>query len=152
MSNNIIQPSMASGELSPALWGRTDLAKFHTGVARLRNFFVNYSGGASNRAGTQYVGRCLPGINRLISFTFSTVQSYALLFSNTKMRVIANGGMVTETAEVITGITNANPGVVIFTGSAYSNGDWVYLSGIIGMTQLNGRVCIVAGYSANTFQ
>lgn len=154
MSNNLIQPSFGAGEISPALWGRTDLAKYHVGAARLRNFFVNYTGGASNRAGTEYVGRCLAGINRLINFTFSTVQSYALLFSDLKMRVIMNGGLVLETAQAITGITQASPGVLTYVGADPSNGDWMYLTGIAGMTQLNGRTVIVAGVNAgaNTFQ
>lgn len=154
MSNNLIQPSFAAGELSPALWARTDLAKYHVGAARLRNFFVNYSGGASNRAGTEYVCRCLPGINRLISFTFSTIQSYALLFSELKMRVIMNGGLVLESAQAITNITQGDPGILSYTGADPSNGDWMYLTGIGGMTELNGRTVEVGGVNAgaNTFQ
>lgn len=154
LSNNLIQPSFAAGELSPSLWARTDLAKYHVGAALLRNFFVRYSGGASNRAGTQYVGRCLPGINRLIPFTFSTLQSYALVFSALKMRVVMDGGFVLETAQAITGITRANPGVLTYTGSDPANGDWMYLEGIGGMTELNGRIVIVGNVNAgaNTFE
>src|SRR6185503_13906629 len=139
----IIQTSFAAGELSPGLWARTDLAKYRVGAARLRNFFVNYSGGASNRAGTEYVGRCLAGINRLIPFTFSTVQAYALLFSNLKMRVVMNGGLVLEASQSITGITKANPGVVNYAGADPTNGDWMYLV-TSGMTELNGRTVIAA--------
>lgn len=154
MSQNLIQPSFAAGELSPALWARVDLAKYHVGAARLRNFFVNYSGGASNRAGTQFIGRCLSGINRLIPFTFSTVQAYALLFSDVKMRVIMNGGLVLEASQAITAITKASVGVLSYSGADPSNGDWMYITGIVGMTELNGRTVIVANVNAvaNTFE
>lgn len=150
---NTIQPSFSAGELSPSLWARTDLAKYHVGAALMRNFFVNYSGGASSRAGFEYVCRCLPGINRLIEFTFSTVQSYALLFSALKMRVIMDGGLVLETAQAITAITQADPGVLTYVGSDPSNGDWMYLTEIEGMTELNGRTVMVGGVNAgaNTF-
>tara|TARA_R110000868_G_scaffold257134_1_gene514231 strand:- start:6318 stop:8915 length:2598 start_codon:yes stop_codon:yes gene_type:complete len=154
VSQNLIQPSFAAGELSPSLWARVDLAKYHVGASLMRNFFVYFSGGAFNRAGTEYVGRCFSGINRLISFTFSTVQSYALLFSDLKMRVIMDGGFVLETAQAITGITKANPGVLTYTGTDPANGDWMYLTGIGGMTELNGRTVIVANVNAgaNTFE
>jgi hypothetical protein len=36
--------------------------------------------------------------------------------------------------------------------SAFNNGDWVYLSDINGMTQLNGRTCVVAGATTTSFQ
>ncbi len=55
MSNPIIQPSFNSGEWAPALNARVDLAKYHSGAALLRNFFVDYRGGATTRPGTRYV-------------------------------------------------------------------------------------------------
>ena len=37
-------------------------------------------------------------------------------------------------------------------GSAtpFSNGDWIYIAGVSGMTRLNGRTFIVAGATAST--
>lgn len=55
-------------------------------------------------------------------------------------------------AKTITGITQANPGVVTSNAHGYENGAEVYLSGIVGMTELNGVTAIVAGVAANTFQ
>lgn len=151
MAQPIIQPSFAAGELSPTLFARVDLAKYHVGAALLRNFFVDYRGGVSNRAGTKFVCRCLPGTNRIIEFIFSTVQAYVLLFSDEKMRVIMDGGLVLETALNITGISNAATGVVTVANS-YTNGDWVFISGVVGMTQVNGRYFIVAGATGANFQ
>lgn len=151
MSQPTIQPSFAAGELSPTLYARVDLAKYHVGAALLRNFFVDYRGGVSNRAGTQFVCRCLAGTNRIIPFIFSTIQSYVLLLSDEKMRVIMDGGLVLESGITITGITNASPAVVTATNS-YSNGDWVFISGVNGMTEVNGRYFIVANRTGANFE
>lgn len=55
----------------------------------------------------------------------------------------------------IAAITNANPGVVTYTGADnIANGDLVYIFGVGGMTQVNGRVFTVANLNAgaNTFE
>lgn len=60
----------------------------------------------------------------------------------------------TVTPLVITGITNATPGVVTYTGTDPSNGDYIYFNHIRGMTGLNnvfGRVANVNA-GANTFE
>lgn len=151
MAQPIIQPSFASGEFSPALFGRVDLAKFHSGAALLRNFFVDYRGGAANRAGTRYVGPCLAGINRLIPFSFSTLQTYALVFSDRAMRVVMNGGLVLEPALNITGASQANP-CVLNVVNALTPTDWVFVQGVQGMTQLNGKFFIVGATTPGTIQ
>lgn len=92
---SLIQNSLMAGELSPDLYGRTDLAKFHQGCMTMKNFFVNYRGGCSTRPGTQYIGA--PGSSgyaRLWPFKFSAAigQTYMLLFSNLKLRFIKNPG------------------------------------------------------------
>jgi tail tube protein len=57
------------------------------------------------------------------------------------------------TALTISGITKANPGVVTYTGTDPSNGDYVVLT-IQGMHQLNRRVFRVANVNGggNTFE
>lgn len=52
----------------------------------------------------------------------------------------------------ITGITNANPGVVTCPGHGYTNGQLVSIQSVGGMTQLNWRYFAVANATANTFQ
>lgn len=58
-----------------------------------------------------------------------------------------------STAQSITGITKANPGVVTYTGADPANGDYVLLK-VAGMTELNDRVVRVANVNtaANTFE
>lgn len=149
-----LQPSFASGELSPSLYGRVDLAKYHAGAATMRNFFVNYRGGASSRAGTMFIGQSKQSVStgyppRLIPFQFSLNQGYVLEFGGNYMRIIVDGGYVVESAVSILSISNANPGVVTLGSMPYAVGDWVVFS-CDGMTQLNNMTCIVAGVSGNT--
>jgi|SRR5208282_1914417 len=92
MAQAKIQSSFAAGELSPSLFGRVDLAKFHIGASTMRNMFVNYRGGASSRAGTAYVGMSKQTIiqpsvpPRLINFQFNVNQGYVLEFGNNYIR------------------------------------------------------------------
>ena len=155
MAQSIIHTSFAAGELSPNLFGRVDLEKYHVGAALLRNFFVDYRGGATLRPGTQFGARCkstVSGDKRLIPFAVSTEQTYALEFGNNYIRFISDNALILESAKTITGITQANPAVVSSTAHGYSNGQEVVLEGIVGMTTLNGGNYLVAGATANTFQ
>jgi hypothetical protein len=98
LTANVIQGSFAAGELSPSLTARVDLAKYRTGAAMLRNFFVDYRGGASNRPGTRFLARCPKDSElnvRLIPFQYSTLQAYILEFGDHYMRVYKDGGLVT---------------------------------------------------------
>jgi hypothetical protein len=101
-----IQPSFAAGELSPFLYGRVDLAKFHVGCRTLQNFFVHPHGGASNRPGMRFVGEVDDSTtrHRLIPFQFRTLpagQTYALLFGDLTMQVVMNGGFVLDAMSAI---------------------------------------------------
>jgi len=84
MTQPILQPSFAAGEISPALAARTDLAKYKIGLAVGRNFFVDYRGGVSSRSGTRYIqSSATPGAGlppRIIRFQFSDQQNYVLEF------------------------------------------------------------------------
>lgn len=115
-------------------------------------------GGVANRPGTEFVGEVKDSTKtvRLIPFVFNSSQTYVLEFGNLYLRVIRDGAQVTETAQNITAISNANPCVVTYAGADnYANGDEVYISGITGAigTYLNGRNFKVANLNAgaNTF-
>lgn len=90
------QPSFTAGELSPALWARTDLAKYMVGLKSAKNLFIHPHGGASNRAGLEFCGEVKTSANetRLIPFQFNTEQTYVLEFGNLYMRVYKNGEVV----------------------------------------------------------
>jgi hypothetical protein len=152
MAQPHIQTSFASGEFAPKLRSRVDIAKYHNGAALLRNFFVDYSGGgASTRQGTKFINQCKAAGARLIPFQPSTTLSYVLEFGQNYIRFYSNGSPILEAATTISGATQANPGVITDTGHGYLTGDWIFISGVVGMTQLNGNYYIVVRLGANTY-
>lgn len=87
---------------------------------------------------------------RIITFQFSQSQGLLLEFGDAYMRVISNGAYVTTGAAAITGISRANPAEVT-SGITLSNGDWVYISGVGGMTEVNGQTYIAQGTGGGNF-
>ena len=146
--------NFTGGELSPRLDGRTDLTKYTSGCSTLENLVVYPHGSAARRPGSTFVAEVADSDNktRLIPFEFSTTQTYMLEFSNLKMRVYKDKGAVLEGDKTISGITAANPAVVTATSHGYSNGDEVLISGVSGMTEVNGKRFLVADKTTNTFE
>src|SRR5229473_3140711 len=135
MSNPIIQPSFNSGEWAPALNARVDLAKYHSGAALLRNFFVDYRGGATTRPGTRYVLQTQStNTVRIIPFQASFAVTYILEFGQGYLRFFNNGAPVLEAPTIISGATQANPGIITDTAHGYGPGDWILITGVVGMT------------------
>ena len=146
--------NFTGGELSPRLDGRTDLTKYSSGCSTLENLVVYPHGSAARRPGSTFIAEVADSDNktRLIPFEFSTTQTYMLEFSNLKMRVYKDKGAVLEGDKTISGITQANPAVVTATSHGYSNGDEVLISGVSGMTEVNGKRFLVADKTTNTFE
>lgn len=98
MSINLIQPSFAAGEVSPSLFARVDLAKYKVGAATMRNFFVDYRGGAPTRPGMRYIATSATAATelppRIVAFQFSTLQSYVLEFGLGYIAFYKNGAQV----------------------------------------------------------
>lgn len=155
MGTEKLQVSFNGGELDPSLHGRVDISKYLSGLETCKNFTVQAHGGVSNRAGTRFVGETKDSskISRLIPFEFSVEQTYALEFGDLYIRVIKDGGYVLETAVNISGATQANPVVITTSGAhGYSNGDEVFITDVVGMTELNSKRYIVANETATTFE
>src|SRR5215471_3931909 len=151
MSQNVIQTAFTSGELAPSLLARTDLAKYHSGAATMRNFFPDYRSGASTRPGTRFVSQARNSSKavRLIPFQNSTTTTFILEFGDHYIRFINNGSMVLETGIAITAATNALPCVIRVPGNNFAVGDVIFLSNIGGMTQLNGRYFSVSNVAGD---
>jgi len=145
--------NFTGGELSPRLDGRNDLAKYTSGCKTLENLVVYPHGAAARRPGTTFVAEVADSDNktRLIPFEFSTTQTYMLEFSNLKIRFYKNNGIILEGNKTITGVTKASPGVVTSSSHGYLTGDEIYISGVVGMTELNGKTFLVVKIDANTF-
>ncbi|MDK2769917.1 MAG: hypothetical protein KYX69_19640 [Sphingomonas sp.] len=96
MALRAYQPSFTSGELSPGLGARVDLAKYGSGLRTALNLFIHPHGGVSNRAGLEFIGETKVSANtsRLVPFQFNTEQSYQLEFGQLYFRVYRNGGLI----------------------------------------------------------
>jgi hypothetical protein len=142
-----------TGEISPKLEGRIDLQKYNEAAQTVNNMVVFPSGGVTRRPGTFFAGRSKDGGKvRLMDFEFSDEQAYVLEFGANYIRFYKDGGLLTETSQNITAVTQANPAVVTITSHTFTNGDRIFISGVAGMTQLNNREFTVANTTANTFE
>mgnify|MGYP003132302358 CR=1 FL=1 len=154
MPAEIPQIAFSGGVISPSVFSRVDLSKFGTAVKTLRNFFVQAEGGTSNRAGFQFVKEIKTSSEktRLIPFEFNEEQAYILEFGNLYVRMYSDGGAVLETAKNITAATSANPVVITSNSHGFTNGQEVYITGVVGMTEINGKYFKVADKTTNTFE
>lgn len=152
MLANTIQNNFASGELSPNLWARTDRPFYKSGVEVSKNFLPLLTGGLFFRRGFRY--SIHTRLNQDVwgsPFRFNVDQAYTLEFTASKLRIHTDGGVILETAKAITGVSQADPGVVTCTGHGFSSGDEVYFSGVVGATYLNAQFFLVVYIDANTF-
>ena len=146
--------SFTAGEISPRLEGQITLEKYKQGLSELTNMVVMPHGGVTRRPGTEFLGEVKNSAAkaRLIPFQFKTSDTYILEFGPETMRVYRNGLQVlTGSAKTITGVTQANPGVITSNSHGFSDGDEIYITGVGGMTQLNDRNYIVDNATTNTF-
>ena len=154
-----IQRSFAGGEIAPALYARADQVKYATGLRTCRNFIVQRHGGVTNRPGfefiaaTKHADRCA----RLIPFIFNEEQTYVLEFGHQYIRFFRLGqhvritGIPWHPGAAITGITKADPGVVTAAGHDFVDGYLITITGVGGMTELNGNTYTVSVIDGNSF-
>jgi hypothetical protein len=147
------QQNFTSGELSQKLLGHYDLTAYANGAAKMQNFIVAAQGPAIYRSGTRLAWNTRDSAAaRLVPFEFNTSQAYVLEFSNLKMRIFKDGGVVTNTPTAITAITKANPAVVTSTAHGLNNGEKVVIVDVGGMAEVNNLEFTVANKTANTFE
>ncbi len=146
------QLSFGGGLISEEFYGRIDQVRNQTGLSILKNFHILKSGALQNRTATTYQSTVFdPRYTvRTRQWVFSTDETYKLEFRPLGLSFWFEGEPILETAKNIqTSITQASPCVVHVTGHSFSVGDKVYLSGIGGMTELNGRYYIVGTVPTN---
>ncbi len=151
---SVLKNNFNGGEWDPALYDRTDLEKYPSAVKLMKNFIADLHGGATKRGGLRFIGEAKVSADDntiLVPFKFSVVQSYMLEFGDQYMRVYKDKSRVFEADKTITAITQNNPGQVTSAAHGFSNGDWVEINSVVGMTELNGRMFKVANQATNTF-
>ncbi|WP_424811459.1 hypothetical protein [Roseococcus sp. YIM B11640] len=109
-----IKTSFAAGELAPELLGRGDLRAYANGARRLRNVFIQPTGGVTRRPGLRHVAM-LPGPARLVPFEFNTEQTYLLAFCHGVFQVYLGDTLVAQGAGPW---TSAQLAQIAFTQSA----------------------------------
>jgi len=148
-----IQNVFSGGEFSPLLDARSDLTKYNHGGKTMINCLATVQGPFKNRPGFTFVARTKhkDKKSRTMNFEFSTTQAYILEVGDLYIRFFRNHGSILNSNQNITGITQANPGVITIAGHGYSNGEELYIASIVGMTELNSKRYLAAGVTANTF-
>ena len=98
-----LQTNFSTGELDPLLRARVDLQAYTNALEECNNFVVQPQGGIHRRPGSKYLAS-LPNTgsdsvangSRLVSFEFSTSDSYMLVFTHNRMTVVKNKQVITD--------------------------------------------------------
>lgn len=148
--------NFTSGEWSPLMDGHINLERFPASSKLIQNLICLKQGPMVRRGGTRFVKEVKDSSANtvLIDFEFNAEQVYHIEAGNSYFRFFTSNAAVTETAQNITDITQADPAVLTYTGTDPSNGDEVYISGVSGMTEVNGKYFLVSNVNAgaNTFE
>ena len=144
----LIQPSFAGGEVSSEISSRVDLAKRAVAVEKAENFTVRVEGGMESRAGQRFIAQAKGAQVRLLPFEYNSEQTFVLEMGEQYIRFHSQGGQIVEAAKTITGCTSTT---ITATAHGYTTGQEVYLTGLGGITNLNGRNVIVTVATVNTF-
>jgi len=159
MRSTSIKSNFNTGEVSELMYGRlADFDRMKSAMVQSFNGIPLIEGGWTRRPGTGHCDEVRYSLKatRVVRFKYSTTQSYVLEFGDQYVRFKKHRAPVYRGAGqlTVTGVTQANPGVLSYTGTDPANGDDFDLSGIVGMTQLNGRRVRVANVNAgaNTFE
>lgn len=83
-----IKTTFTSGEVSADLLGRGDLNAYDNGALKLRNVFIQPTGGIIRRSGLRYVDTAL-GKGRMMAFEFNSEQTYLLVMAHQKLSIYA---------------------------------------------------------------
>ena len=91
----LIQTNFTSGELSPRVSARVDIARYNNGAKEITNGFPQVQGGIAYRWGTRFMGETKSsGRVRLVPYIFSNTQSYMLEVGNLYVRLYNKDGQI----------------------------------------------------------
>jgi hypothetical protein len=133
--------NFSGGEVSEDIYGRYESELYKNSLKRCENFISLIQGPVEYRGGTSYVHATrLQQEARQERFRFNDEQTYILEFTTGKLRIYEDAGLTLVTSsQTITGITNANPGVITSVGHGYATDDEIRIVSVGGMTELNGK-------------
>lgn len=90
----MMQCSFASGEISPVLQARVDLARYATGLAEVKNMIVLPEGGVTRRGGFSRITPALASLGMMIPFEYNSTDNVMLEFGHKAIRVISMSGEI----------------------------------------------------------
>lgn len=88
-----VKTTFTAGEVSRKLLGRGDLRAYENGALKLRNVFIQPTGGVTRRAGMRYIDTAA-GDGRLIAFEFNIEQAFLLVLTDTQIDIYEDGAKV----------------------------------------------------------
>lgn len=148
------QSNLTGGEMSPAMYARTDVAKYQTGVKEAVNVIIKPEGGMRSTPGTRFIGEVDDSAKRgfLLPFDLGDSETYVLEFGRFTLRFIRDGAYVLDsTREKTATAAIGNPAVFTSVAHGFSDGERVYVDLIDDAPQLASRFFTVAGATADTF-
>lgn len=124
------QTSFSGGEVSPALYARTDIQKYQTSVKSLRNMIIHPTGGISNRPGTYFVANAKSdsNVSRVVPFVFSLTQAYVLEFGNQCVRFYTDGAQITTAPSTAYEVSTPYLEADLFDLRFESSADTIYIT------------------------
>jgi len=104
--------NFTAGEVTPKLYGRTDISKYDNGAETVENFLVQPHGGLLRRPGTRFVAEVKSSDDavRLVPFEYNVEQAYVLEFGPLYFRIYKDGGQVTSGGNAVE-VTTVYPAV-----------------------------------------
>lgn len=149
-----ILSAFAGGEVSHDLRGKLDIPLYYSSGLWVENYVPRLQGPLEYRSGTGHTHPTKGNeVARLETFVYNDDQAYTLEFTDGVLRIFEDGALTLNTSgATISGATAANPVVISATSHGFSDGDEVYITGVVGMTELNTRFFRVANQTTHTFE
>lgn len=124
-----VQSNFTAGEISPRLYGRTDLARYMAGAKEVTNGIVLQHGGIRRRDGTIYVADASGNSAvRLIRYVFNRDQAYCLEFGVGYIRFFTDTGGVEDSGGNIYQISTTYTESELFELSYTQAGDIMFIA------------------------
>lgn len=141
------------GETSPLLWQRQDLERYPSFMRYMRNCVASPQGPAIGRSGTRLQHKAYSDTNysHILPFVFSDSQTNVLEFSDFRMRVLADVGLLTTGFVAATAVVSTNP--LVLTSAVLAPllvaNDQVSFSGFPLASSLEGVTANVISVAGN---
>lgn len=142
------QSSFVAGEISPFLFGRSDVNSYKDALQQCVNYIPMVYGGLTKRPGFKYIAALadMTATARLQKFIFSSNQSYQLEFSNLKLRFYKDQGLIAQARTISNGTFASFSG---WTDASTGGGSAAASGGKLALTAGGGTAKAVADVVAN---